>query len=122
MRIPLPRRHAAACQIRLHDIDLGRHRAIQQREVDGVAVPGALAGVQAGEDADRRIESRDDIGHGHAHFAGRPFRRPRDTHETAQGLNGKIVAGQVAQRSGAAKSGDGTDDEARIQVEEFFRR
>jgi hypothetical protein len=48
--VALPGRHLAAGQIRLHEVDLGGHRAIEQGQVDRIAVPRLRPRVQAGQD------------------------------------------------------------------------
>jgi hypothetical protein len=82
-------------------------------------VPGALAGVEAGEHRRGGVQAGEHVGDGHADLAGRPLGGAGDTHQPAQCLDGEVVAGEVAQRAGAAEAGDATDDEGRVDGEEL---
>ena len=121
MGVALPRRRFAAAQVRLGHVHLGRHGAIQQGQVDGVAVAGALAGVQTGQHRRRRVQPRQHVRHGHADLVRLAVRRAGDAHQAAQRLDGEVVAGQVGPRPGAAETGDRTDDKSRIDRQQLRR-
>jgi aminoglycoside phosphotransferase family enzyme/predicted kinase len=116
--VALPRGHLAAAQVRLGEVDLGCHGTIQQRQVDGVAVPRCGAGVEAGEHSHRRVQPRQHVGHRHADLARRPLDRAGNAHQSAQCLDREVVAGQVAERSSPAEPGDRADDQPRVEGQE----
>src|SRR5262249_38991982 len=107
-------------QVSLGDVHLGRHRAVEQGQVDGVAVAALLPRPQTGQDGDRRVEAGQHVGHGNADLERRPFHRPGYAHEPAERLDREIIPGDVRQWTTSSEAGDGANHQARVEGNQFL--
>src|SRR5262249_6424893 len=57
-------------------VDAKRHRGLQERRLDPLALAGLLPRLQGGQHADREIEARADIGDGERNAVRRPVLGP----------------------------------------------
>jgi hypothetical protein len=97
---------------------------IQQREVDELAFTGAVAVMQGGEDADRRVKPGEDVGEGDAAFHRSAARLAVGSachaHDAAHTLNHEIVAGPLGVGACLAEAGYRTVDQAGIEAAQGF--
>jgi len=98
----------------------GRAR-IEQRHAYMPAPTGCLSLVESGEDADRRLQARDDIEQGHPSFHGLTARLAGDAHEARQRLDDDVVA-RAACGVGhfLVERGQGTGDQSGCPSTEVF--
>ena len=76
VRVALRLGHLSAREVRLRDVHLRRDPAVEQPEVDRVAVAAAAARVEAREDRGRRVVPRQDINHRDPDLVRRPSADP----------------------------------------------
>ena len=86
-------------------------RTVEQRRFHRLSEAAALAFVQRHQDADHSVQARGHIDDGHADAGGFTLRIAVDAHESAERLNGSVVARQSAERAGRAKAGDAAVDQ-----------
>lgn len=121
MGIALAGRNDSAREIGLGDIDLSGQGAIEEGEINGVAVSRLFSGVEAGKNRDSGVKARQDIGHGYTHFERRTFDGSRYRHEAAECLNREIVTWPIAPGTGSTKTRDGTDNQPGMSRKETIR-
>ena len=96
-----------------------RDRRIEQAGVQMLALAGALAVRERGQDAGRREQACDQIGDRNARLlrsaAGHVVGLAGDAHEPGHALDDEVVAGALGVGSGLAESGDRAIDDARIR-------
>lgn len=73
----------------------------EQGDLDALALAGALAVPEGGEDPEARVEAGDDVDEGDARLRPRALRLARHAHEAAHGLHEQVVAGQPGALGGA---------------------
>ena len=125
----LPARCGATPLDQVAGAEVGEHRhlGVEQRHVDRLALAGAVAVAQRGEDRGHRVHAGEEIGDGDADLL-RPAargvvgdlgaRRAGDAHQAAHALDGVVVAGALAVRAGLAEAGDRAVDQARVAREQ----
>jgi hypothetical protein len=90
------------------EIGQHRHLRVEQRHVDGLALAGAVAVAQCGEDRHRRVQAGEEVGHRHPDLlrstAGHLVALACHAHQAAYALHGVVVAGSLAVGAGLAES------------------
>src|SRR5258705_9665209 len=96
MRVAVPPRVRAGHERVLGDVDERRESAVEQRDLDQLAVPGPVTSAERGDDRRRRVEAGEYVDDRDADLHRRPVRLARDRHQAGLGLDDEIVAGSVA--------------------------
>ncbi len=102
---PAPR-HRAREQVVQADVVEPAHLDVQQRDVDVLAVAGAIAVPERAEDRDPRVQPAHDVVDGDADLDGRPVGLAGDAHDAARALRHQIVARPRGGRPVLAVAGD----------------
>ncbi len=91
---------------------------VEQRQVDVLALAGAITLVQRCQDGRHRIHAAHQVGHGHAHFLRSrtrlAVRHAGEAHQAAHRLDHGVVAGLGGIGAVLAEGGDRQVDEARV--------
>ena len=92
---------------------------IEQRQVNVLALLGALTLLQRRQDGDCRVQARRQIDDRHAHLlraaASQRVGPAGDAHQAAHALDHCVVAGARCVGSGLTETGDRAIDEPRIE-------
>ena len=96
----------------------GGQSSRHQIHFDVLSLPGFLSGRQRTEDADRAVETTENVNNGDATFERRAIDRPSDRHEPCGRLSQQIVAGEVSAERGGAVPGYRTVDEPFVRCAE----
>ena len=114
MAVAEPRRRLATDQI-VHRLDRQPCRlGIEHPDIDILPLAVDFARSQGRVDGDRGIHTGHEIGDGHASLHRHACGLAGHTHESAHGLDKRIVAGPFGIGSGLTKTGDRTIDEAGV--------
>jgi len=108
--VAAPHRHLASHQIRARHVDERCQFRAEQRDVDALPFPGALAMIQRCQNAGEGILRRNHIDQRNAGLDRRPVRLARDAHQPTHRLNRHVVACTVAVGADLPKAGDATID------------
>ncbi len=127
---PAHGRLAAREEVRVH-VREERHLHVEERHVDVLAFARAVAVRERGEDRDRRVQARREIGDRDARLLRAAARQAvalaGDAHEAAHPLDDEVVAGAVRVRARLAEARHRAIDEAGLHgrerrvVEPVFR-
>src|SRR5687768_5910704 len=121
MGIALTFRYVSTRQEGLDNVDLGRDCAIQQGQVERIAMARFAPRLQTGQDANDGIEAGHDVRDRHSDLGRRALFWSGDLHQATQGLNGEIVARYFRPGAGPAEPRDGTNDEPWVYGVQRFR-
>jgi hypothetical protein len=96
MRVAVPPRVRAGHERVLGDVDERRESAVEQRDLDQLAVPAPVTSAERSDDRRRRVEAGEHVDDRDADLHRRPVRLARDRHQAGLGLDDEVVAGSVA--------------------------
>ena len=101
-----PRRELAGDQVVHPLIGEPRDLGVQQPEIDVLALAGHRLMAGGGEDRDRGVHPRHDVGDRSADFLGLASRLAGHAHDPAHGLGDDVVPGPGSVRPGLAEAGE----------------
>jgi hypothetical protein len=93
----------------------GRRGRLVERQVDALALAGAVAVEERGADRERRLAAGQLVDHGDADLERPPALLAVDRHEPADGLDDGVVAGEVRRRPRPSVAGDAAVHEPRVE-------
>jgi hypothetical protein len=79
------------------------------------AFAGPLPRIERARQGPGTVETGDEVAEGFAHHGGRPVRLAGEGHQSALGLDDKVVGGPVAKGAGLSEAGDAEVDQAGVQ-------
>ena len=107
-------RHLAGREVAGEGVLQDRDLAVEHADVDHLAFAAALALVQRGQDADRRVQAGGDVALRDAGPHRRPARLAGDAHDAAHALDDDVERRPVAVGPRLAEAGGRGVDEARV--------
>ena len=93
-----------------------RHLAFQQRHIDLLSLPRSFPLPQGGQNGGGGVHPGGDVHDCHPHLVRRAICCPCNAHDTALGLDDKVIARAISVGTIAAVARDGTVDQARIHL------